>query len=397
MENKKEEKFAITKDINLFQFGRTDIGALSIVEKFNARDPWILFGINNDTPQELIRLLQNADGVHSAIIKKKTDMIAGNGFVENPALDQFFKNQYSKEDLAKVAYKIAYDIVVFGGYYLNIVWSQDRKTVAKIQHVPFEKVRIAKPTDPECEEVEGYYISRNWLAYRKEENKPYFVKAFTKDDESVKAQYPSQLLFSKVYLPGMEFYSLPSYFPIMNYVKLSYEISNFHLRAAQNSYFPNLIVSIPHVPNPIERQKMSEEIKARSGTDGAGQTVVLFGESIDKMPKFDVINPMQSDTKFKDLSVQVNENIYAGHNANAIVAGIPQAGKLGNTDEVLEQYAIFQTTVITPLQHHLEETFNMLAGINGYPETVELKEYTAVSKLKPTVPNETPETVNTLK
>jgi hypothetical protein len=101
---------------------------------------------------------------------------------------------------------------------------------------------------------------------------------------------------------------------------------------------------------------------------------------------------MQSDEKFNKLAIQINEAIYAGHNANAVVAGIPQAGKLGNTNEVVEQYTIFQNTVITPLQHHLEETFNMLASINGYPETIELKEYTVVdiNTLKPSTPNETP-------
>jgi hypothetical protein len=181
----------------------------------------------------------------------------------------------------------------------------------------------------------------------------------------------------------------------MNYVKLSYEISTFHLKSCQNSYLPGMVITIPHVPNPIEREKMSAEIKARSGTDQNGQTVVLYGENKDSMPTFTVINPILTDTKFKDLSVQVNENIFAGHNANAVVAGIPQAGKLGNTSEVTEQYKIFQNTVIQPLQFHIEETLNMLAEINGYPETIKFKEYTVVDidTLTPATPNETP-TIN---
>jgi hypothetical protein len=389
MEKKEEKKFAISNNFSLFEFGRNEIGTPRIEELWG-RDPWIKFGINNDYPQELIRLYQNADGLHAALVKRKTDMIAGMGFEENATLAEFIKNSYSKEDLEKVAYKIAFDIVLFGGYYLNVIWSLDRKSIAKINHIPFEKVRVAKPEDEYSCEINGYYISRDWLKPKREENKPHYICAFDSENEEIKAQHPSQLLFVKVYTPGMEYYCLPSYAPITNYLKLSYEISAFHLKSCQNAYLPGMIISIPHVPNPIEREKMSQEIKARSGTDQAGQTVVLYGESPEKMPKFEIINPIATDNKFKDLAIQLNENIYVGHNANNVIAGVAVAGKLGNTSEVKEQFAIFQKTVITPLQNNIEKTFNELAKINGLSGDLKLKEYTAVDDVQPAITNEPP-------
>lgn len=374
MDKKENKSFAIGQNFNLFDFSRTDMGAPRISETFSQKDPWILFGEDNLWPQELIRLFQNSDGLHAALVKRKVDMVAGMGFQDTLKSLPFVKNEYSKEDLEKVAYKLAFDLVLFGGYYLNIVWDANGQKIARIEHVPFEKVRIAKPTY-DTSFIEGFYISRDWSKYRKTENKPYYICAFNNDDEEKKIKHPSQLLFVKTYVAGMDWYTLPSYVPITNYLKLSYEISTFHVKSVQNGYLPGLIVSIPHVPPAQEREKMSQEIKMRSGADEAGKTVVIYGESPDKMPQFTVLNPVTSDNKFKDLAIQLNENIYVGHNANNIIAGVAVAGKLGNSAEVKEAYAMFQATVITPMQENLEKTFDYLASVNGENIEFQLKEY----------------------
>lgn len=383
---KKEKKIAFDA-IQLFT--RNETSQINIEEVWG-REKWISYGKKNDLPQELIRLYQNCDGLHAALIKRKADMIAGNGFVENPALNDFFKNQYSKEELQKVAYKMAFDVVLFGGYYLNIVWGANGQKIARIEHIPFEKVRIAKPEDDISCHIDGFYLSRDWLKIRREENTPKYICAFEPENEQKRIEEPSQLLYCRIYNPGMDYYTIPSYTPILNYLKLSYEISTFHLKSVQNGYMPGLIISIPHVPPAEEREKMSAEIKMRSGSDEAGKTVVVYGEGPDKMPQFTVMNPVTSDEKFKSLMTQLNENIYVGHNANNVIAGIAVAGKLANTAEVEEQFKIFQTTVISPLQTTIENTFNELAKINGYTEEIKLKEYTAVEQVQPAITPEAP-------
>lgn len=382
----KEEKFALQQ---LQLFNRTETSEINLAEVWG-REKWISYGKKNDLPQELLRLYQNCDGLHAALIKRKADMIAGNGFVDNPTLNEFFKNQYSKEELEKVAYKMAFDIVLFGGYYLNVVWDANGKKIARIEHIPFEKVRIAKPEDEFSCDIEGFYISRDWIRWRKEENAPRYYTVFDKDNEQKRIEYPSQILYIRTYAPGMDYYALPSYSPGINYLKLSYEISTFHLKSVQNGYMPGLIIAIPHVPPAEEREKMSAEIKMRSGSDEAGKTVVVYGENKDNLPQFTVVNPVTSDQKFKDLIIQLNENIYVMHNANNVVAGVAVSGKLANTSEVKEQFSIFQKTVISPLQTTIEATFNELAEINGLPKEVKLKEYTAVDDVDQAVPNEIP-------
>jgi hypothetical protein len=394
MSEKKNNSLVISESFNLFNFNRAEVGTPKIEEVFG-KDPWIKYGANNDYPQEILRLYQNADGLHSALIKRKVDMIAGMGWQDNVVLNNFIVNQYSKEDLNKVVYKAAFDEVLFGGYYLNLVWDANGKTIAKITHVPFEKVRVAKPTR-EDGEISEYYISRDWLKPKKEENKPYCIPAFdpdnTQDALKKRVEHPSQLLFCKIYSPGMDFYCLPSYQPIVNWLKLSYEVSTYHVKSTQNAYMPGLIVSIPHTPPAQERERTAQEIKARSGSDEAGKTIVVYGESKDQMPEFTVLQPSTSDQKFKDLMTQMNEQIYIGHQANNVIAGVAVSGKLANTSEVKEQYSTFQATVIAPLQNELNDTFNRIAQLNGLPGDLKLNQYKAYldEVQQPAVPNEQP-------
>lgn len=375
--NNKNKGIHISESFNLFNFNRAEVGTPKIDEVFG-KEGWIKLGAGNDYPQEILRLYQNADGLHSALIKRKVDMIAGLGWQDNAVLNNFILNTYSKEDLNKIAYKTAFDEVLFGGYYLNLVWDAQGKSIAKISHVPFEKVRIGIPTRQDGE-VSEYYISTDWKKYKKEEHKPQVICAFdaadTQEALRKRIESPSQLLFCRIYSPGMDYYCLPSYHSIINWLKLSYEVSTYQLKSTQNAYMPGLIVSIPHLPPADEREATANEIKARSGTDEAGKTIVVYGQDKDSMPEFTVMQPSTNDQKFRDLIQQINEEIYIGHNANNVIAGVAVAGKLANTSEVKEQFGTFQQTVISPLQGELEHTFNLIASINGLPGELRLKQY----------------------
>jgi hypothetical protein len=387
-DKKNKEQYAF----NVVNFNKAE--SATPVEEVFGKDDWIKFGTNNDYPQEILRLFQNADGLHAALIKRKVDMIAGLGFLESSPLMEFLKNKYSKEDLNKISYKCAFDLVLFGGYYLNVVWDgAEGKQLAKIFHVPFEKVRAQKPQNP-TGEITNYYISQDWLKCKKPENKPQLIPALDFEyaekeknkDDVLRGLEDSQLYFCKVYSPGMDYYCLPSYCSILNWLRLSFEISNFHLKSVQNGYMPGLVISVPHVPTPEEREKTAAELKARSGTDEANKTIVVYGESKDNMPEFMVLNPTTNDQKFRELIQQINEEIYIGHNSNNVIAGIAVAGKLGNSTEVKEQFNIFQKTVIAPLQNEIETSFNKLAEINGLPGELKLKTYTDYIDAVPTAP-----------
>jgi len=364
----------IIKDSNfaMMSFGRTETGTPKVDEKFGSQE-WINFGEKNDFPQELLRLFQNASSIHSGIIKRKVDMIAGQGWKYFPELEELLANDFSENDLNEVVYRCAFDIVIFGGYYLNLLYNS-KGVIAQVEHVPFEKVRVAKPNQ-ETEKVEGYFVSKDWLKHKRAENTPEFIDRF---DPSKGKKSPSQILQVKIYTPGMDYYPLPTYMPAINWIKLDYEISTFHLKNVQNGLMPGMIiVNKMGVPPAQEREAIYNEVKQRySGADNAGDFIMVFAESAEKAPEFIPVQLNATDQRFKDLSLQIDNTIMRAHNFTSAIAGIETAGKLGSRQELEEQLEMLQTTVISPIQTTIERSFNKVAEANGIQELFELIEYT---------------------
>ena len=122
MENKNNFNFFTLNQEN-------NLGTPNINEAFG-RNEWIQFGDDNLFPQSLIRIYQNSSPLHTGIIKKKVDMIAGLGFNPIASLQPFLDNSFSKEDLNQIIYKCGFDLVIFGGFYL--FRSQSEKEKSKI-------------------------------------------------------------------------------------------------------------------------------------------------------------------------------------------------------------------------------------------------------------------------
>lgn len=365
---------ANTKEQLFYSFERGVVTTPKFIENYNKNYPWLYQGKDNLYSNELLRLYLDSSSLHSAILKTKADMIAGNGFdKENIGINAktFIKNMFGDESLDQVAYKCGFDLAMYGGFYLNLVWSRDREKISAIYHLPYEKVRIKKPDVNNDDKVSEYYISRDWEYVRREENKPKEVPAF---DVLNKDEHPSQILFVKQYNPGCEWYSLPEYTSTLNWIKLAYEINVYHLKSVQNNMNSGLIiVNKSGIPPQEMREQIYQDLKARyAGADAAGDILMVYAENADKAPEFIPFPNNGSDQRFKDLMDQVNQNIMLGHGANSVVAGIETAGKLGSAGEIDEQYNAFQVKKISPLQKIIEDTFNRIGDFNGITDDLKL-------------------------
>lgn len=373
MENKtQEEQF-------FYNVERGVVKTPKFLEVWRSSNAWINQGVDNLYSQELLRLFLDSSSLHSSLLRKKADMTSGNGFqkegLSGPALN-FLTNRFSEDSLDIVAYKIALDYWIQGGFYLKIGWSKDKKTIARISHVPYEKVRIAKPkklADNKFEE-KHYFVSRDWENYRRAENQPICFYDF---NPLTAEEYPEQILFVKNYTAGAEYYALPSYSANLNWVKIAYEVGVYHLKSILNNLNAGLIITmVGAIPPKEQRDQDYERLKARyAGSEPAGDIMILYGPDKDKVP---VITPMpnnNSDERFKDLMLQVQSNILIGHGASSQVAGIETAGKLGSANEIQEAYTIFQNTVINPGQKKIQDTFNRLASFNGIHDEFILERY----------------------
>jgi hypothetical protein len=365
IENKKN-------NISFHSLSAEFLGTPVVDESFGS-NAWINFGQKNDFPNELLDLFQNASPIHSAIIKRKADMVAGNGFLFKEELKYMLKNKFSEDSLNEIVYKIALDIVLFGGFYLEVIWNAAGDYISQFEHIPFQKVRVSKPNNP------GYWISRDWMKYRKKENEPFFMPKF---NPSSAQEDKKQIFQYKVYSPGMEYYSLPTYQSALNYIRLDLEISTFHLRSVQNGLTPGMIVILKDgIPTDDQKQMIIDNAKASfQGSNNAGETVFVFCESDEKKPEFVPIQLAATDERFNQMMQLIDEKIMLAHNFTAAVAGLEVEGKLGARQELEEQIDYLQNTVITPIQIKIENVFDKFGKINEVEETFELNNFDFYSK-----------------
>ncbi len=370
MENNNEKKNIIGHN-PVYKFGRTSVGTPDVSEYFTT-SKWINFGEDNLYPQELIRLYQNASTMHKQLVDRKVDMVAGLGWTnETP----FILNEFSDDSLNIIVKKVAFDQVIFNGFYLEVIFDKSGKSIAQIEHIPYEKMRVAKYDCEKEGELEGFYFSKDWTKKNRKENKPEFLPKYNPDLDT--REYPNQVMFFRTYTPGMDYYSLPSYSASINWLKLDYEISTYHLKNVQNGLMPGMIiVNKSGIPTAQEREEIYRETKASlAGSDNAGDFIMVYAETPDKAPEFIPIELNSSDQRFKDLMVQIDNTIKYAHNFTDAIAGIATSGKLGTSQEITEQLQYMQSTVISPIQKHIEMAFTKIAKINGDETELKLNKY----------------------
>ena len=353
------------KTLHKIQF---NMASLPIFSEVFQRVPWVYYGENNLMPQYLIAQYNNC-AIHKAIVTSKLEQIMGDGIVSlnNPMATINLINP--KENVSEVMKKCALDLVLFGGYAINVVWSRDRKSIAEIYHIDFSRIRSGK-INPETDEVEKYYYSADWGNLRKFPAIEY--PAFSADENN-----PSQLLYYKCYQPSNSYYPNPDYSGALAAIEIDVEIKNFHKNNLRKGMMPSLWINYHNgVPSEEEMRILVRGLEEQySGTDNAGQAIVSFNESKDTAPEITQISPGGNDAYYQQIYDDILRSIMAGHRVSSgELFAVTTAGKLGSANEIVEHSEYFRKMVIMPYQAELLPTFNKLVSMKtGKPTTFEIK------------------------
>ncbi len=316
---------------------------------------WVTLGEANLFSDYLIDLYYSSP-VHSALTMSIAFMIAGKEFKSNNPAAQ---REIDRLKLNSIRRPITLDAKMQGGYYLEIIWSVDRTTVAKINHLPYENVRLAVANDEDV--IPGVYYSKDWNDIRKKKNIPTFIPMF---NPTTKSDEPSQVLFVGIMTPGSAYYPKPDYYSAINYIEITREISEFYRAFLSNGMAPSYFLHMNNgIPDPEEQMAIRRNWETLMGARKAGKVVFTFNESADRMPRLDLVPMTDADKQWMELSTQSRENILAAHRVTSpLLFGIRDAGGLGsNADEMKQAYRIFNKNIIEPYQQivtdSLEEVF----------------------------------------
>ena len=354
-----------------YQLNRVNFRQEPILPKFTEvfqRVPWVYYGDNNLMPQYLITRFNNS-AIHKAIVTSKVNQIMGDGVVSinNPMASVNLVNK--KENVSEVMKKCALDLVLFGGYSLNVIWSRDRETIAEIYHIDFSRVRCGK-INPDTDEIEKYYYSADWTNIKK-----YPVEEF--DSFNQEDGEPSQILYYKQYQPSNSYYPNPDYSGALAAIEIDVNIKEFHSNNLKNGMLPSLWIDFVNgIPDEENQRLMTRALEEQySSVNNAGRPIISFNESPELSPRITQIAPSSNDGYYQAIYDDIIRTILSGHRiSSGELFGISTSGKLGTRNEIVDHSEYIRKMVIMPYQNELLPTFNKLVSLKSQkPTTFEIK------------------------
>lgn len=331
-----------------------DYTVRSSAEKLD-RSGWVSYGVDNLFPQYLRELAQTG-AVHGSLCVSIGEMIAGK------SLEAGVYNKRLEELKAyDVFYGCANDLKLYGGFYIEIIYTMDREQVAKMRHLPFEECRLA--VTGEEEEIVGVYHSNDWANTRKKRNKPEFIPLY---NQLSKSEEPRQVYYCYNYA-GSNFYPRPDYYSAINSIELAKEISVYHVNNIMNGLSPSMIVSLfQGAPAPDEQQQIKRDWERQlTGARNAGKFIMTFNERDTPRPEITTFPLSDADKQYEFLSKESTSLIMVAHRVvTPLVFGIRDVGGGfgSNKDEMAIGLEIFTNQVVEPAQRKISKSFEEVLG-----------------------------------
>jgi len=323
------------------------------VFKENKAKGYVTFGADNLYPDFLIELF-NKSPKHNAIVSSKASYVAGVGTkvigqntVDIAKAEAKIQAINAYETLNQVKTKIAYDLELFNGYCLEIIWNKAKTAIAEIYHIPFKNIRKG---------LEGDYIyCEDWNDRKAEQI--HYVPFNTTTRES------KSLYYCQFYRPGQGEYPLPDYIGALKYIEVDTEISNYYLNSIKNGFTAQTHIQLfKGIPTPEEARATARRFKENyQGTDNAGGLIIQYNDPQEKESVISNLQPSDFDKQFDLLNKTVQQEIFVAHKVNSpMLFGVRVEGQLGGRSEMIEAYEMFQQSYIEPRQQKIDDTLTDL-------------------------------------
>ena len=320
---------------------------------------WVSFGSNNDYFSYLIQRYEGSP-TNNAIINSISLMIYGRGLDATNSSKK--PEQYAqmisllKKDMVK---NLSHDLKLMGQCAMQVIYSKDRKTIARVEHIAVENLRAEKCN--EKGEIEAYYYSDNWAKVRNVSN-TVRIPAFGFSKENI------EIVYVKPYRAGYKYYSSVDYAGCLEWAETEQLVSNFHLNNTMNSFSPNTLIQFNNgTPNAEERQMLENRIADKfTGTSGA-KFVLSFNDNPEAAATVDTLAISDAHNTYNFVSEEATRKIMVGHRVTSpMLMGIGTQGtSLGsNADELKTASLLFDNTVIQPFQTLLIDAFDAILAYN---------------------------------
>jgi hypothetical protein len=337
---------------NIVSLKLSEYVAKSDAEKVD-RKGWVNYGDQNDFPQYL-RDLSHESPVHGSLVVAIGDMIAGKGIKSEQ-----YQAELDALDVNTLTYACANDLKLFGGFFIEVIWSNDRTVISKLNAIPFEECRIAINQDDENEI--GIFHSYDWSNIRKKKNTPEFIPKY---NYLTRTEEPRQIYWCFTYT-GSDVYPRPDYWSAINYIELDKQISIFHINQISNGLFPSTIINFYNgQATPEQKQQMMIDWENKmSGARNAGKVVMFFNERDQPKTEVTPFPVNDADKQYELMDNTATQKIITAHRVTTpLLFGIRDTGTGfgSNKDEMVIGLEIFNKQVVEPYQAKINKSIQDL-------------------------------------
>lgn len=284
--------------------------------------------INPPVPYRTIISCSAANGYHVRCIEIKSQCAVGAG-IKAPKKTLDFLESISIEDtFTELMLKVAYDLMLFGNAFIEI---EGQGSKLELYHVPA------------------------WTVYCKLDKS--FIQTAAGQNinfDGINSESPSRLLHFKSYSFLSSFYGLPSWFAILEALRLDKNMKLFLSSFFDNHALPDFIIFLKGAEF---SEKAEAAIKAalegNKGVENAHKAMLLDAPFEDAEFKLEKLTP---DIKSFELEKSYNANrdeIIGAHGVPPRLLGIVTSGQLGGGGEIQGQLDIFFKTTIIPIQNYI--------------------------------------------
>ena len=322
-------------------------------------DNFVSYGEDNNYFQFLIDRY-NGSATNNAIINGMSEMIFGKGL---DATDSNRKPEAYAQMITlfhdNCVRRLSSDLKLMGQCAMQVIYSKDRKTIARVEHIPIETLRAEKCN--EKGEIEAYYMHPDWSNYKKNDTLKR-IEAFGYGKEAI------QIYYIKPYKAGFKYYSPVDYQGGIQYAELEEEISNYHLNNVMNGLAPSMLINMNNgTPDPEQRQLIENRIHQKfSGSSNSGKFILSFNDNADTAASIEPIQLSDAHNQYQFLSDESMRKIMVSHRVvSPMLLGVKDSSGLGNnSDELKTASLLMDNTVIRPFQTLLIKAFDDVLAYN---------------------------------
>jgi len=365
------------KNNALFNFGKTYTVPLAKEDEDKSKNI-IQWGKDNLYPQWVNYIFYQC-AVHQGIIQGKVFYTISAGLKETAT------NRDVINLVKPVLHGIDLNLELADCYYVKCRLSPDRTRIEKVQHVPYEWVRVT------CDG--NFRVSQDWTDSKVEiwdypsyENKE-------EDDLTFLFQFKVEPMQQLVEFDKKDV--TYNYYPVLPYsgavksILSDIEITNYTLSEVVNNFSLGTLLQLNNgEPKTVaDREDLEDRIlETATGSDNAGGVFITFGDGKDTEPTVVHLNGNQLHERYVTLSEDVRTNILRGHSVNSgELFGFDKGGNF-NADTLDFAYWMFYETYIKVRQSQLLKFVNFVAKFNGVSEQMEFNkvEIPKIGQAEPT-------------